>query len=560
MNNEFLELRRDLQKLISKYNDLESRYFKNQTPGESAAKQPAATPSSNAARTSSTPYAPTIQMGDSGRESSTGNLFGIIGAICFILGAAFLIKLAINDGWLTEFRQYALSQLLSVILIGVGIKLHSIDKNYSGILAGTGVVVGFMAAFAGYGYFHVLSQGASLGVTIAVALLSVWLRDRFQSESFPVLGSIGTFLSPLLLDFKSSELLLNASYFLLWCVGFSVIATKIKSRVTILVAAYFSMGSFLMVSGGTSLDAQNIPTIAGVLCAQFVIFLGAVASYSVLHQKSLEKDEASAFFPLLIFFYGIEYFLLNRWIPEYTPWIGIGFGTLVIGAYFVARNKLGEDDLHSSTVAWGMFSVCLFHSGYLNLVPQAMKPYLMLALLSSVFALKPSSKKIGAALPLACLFLLICLLEIGGVVGNLLWENPHPQSVWIALASAGLIGALYVREESEDKKSFAYPVLITTHALVMISLFRLVESFGSLGVSFAWCAYSLFVLVLGFTLKDKLFAKSSALCLLVSAGKALTYDVAAQTSTIRVLCLLFTGALLYGTGLAFKKIENIQEN
>ena len=49
--------------------------------------------------------------------------------------------------------------------------------------------------------------------------------------------------------------------------------------------------------------------------------------------------------------------------------------------------------------------------------------------------------------------------------------------------------------------------------------------------------------------------KSAMLVLGFAAGKALLYDAASAPTTIRILCLLLTGAALYGSGFLIRKIS-----
>src|SRR4051794_19680804 len=52
---------------------------------------------------------------------STGSVIGTIGIICFILGAALIVKMAADSGWLTPFRQWGLVGLLGIVMGGVGL-------------------------------------------------------------------------------------------------------------------------------------------------------------------------------------------------------------------------------------------------------------------------------------------------------------------------------------------------------------------------------------------------------------------------------------------------------
>ncbi len=91
-------------------------------------------------------------------DSKPGNWLGIIGVLCFVLAAGFIIKLSIETGWLTPARQIGIAVLFGLSLIAVGFRLMKSDRGYASLLPAAGIVVLYLSAFAG----HLLYQLVTL--------------------------------------------------------------------------------------------------------------------------------------------------------------------------------------------------------------------------------------------------------------------------------------------------------------------------------------------------------------------------------------------------------------
>ena len=88
------------------------------------------------ATASTSPTAATAKVVD--RFSDTGNWLGAVGVICFVFAAGFIIKLAVESGWLTPARQVGLAFLLGCSLIALGSHLFNKDQAYANFLLAGG--------------------------------------------------------------------------------------------------------------------------------------------------------------------------------------------------------------------------------------------------------------------------------------------------------------------------------------------------------------------------------------------------------------------------------------
>lgn len=486
--------------------------------------------------------------------SSTGSFLGIVGIICFLLAAAFLVNLAISSGWLTPIRQWGLVTLFGATLIGIGFTLAQNDSDYAGRAAAGGLVVLYFSAYSSHLIFNLFSQEVALGVAIGVSFIGLGLARVFQSEVFSVTAVLGTYISPLLLGFNQMSFEILSGYFLIWTSVFSLISVFLQSRATTILAAYGGIGIFALINF-IEAPGSNLPTVVFVQIVQFLILLIGAVAYSIKRESSMSTQEASAFLAPLLFFYGTEYYFLSKWVGDWAPWISLGFAAVLLVAYFVARKKLDEGgELASGSMVGSFVAVVLFHAGYLEILPEPMKPYLLLIGIVGILFLRSDSKNISAGwMGPAIALILIGLLEYGKVLIGLA-TGPEPGTLQIGLLATFLMLSVYLGGGNSRLRSAAGLFLPATHLIAILSLYRVAQSHGSFGVSISWSLYAVLVLGLAFARRDWNFAKSSVMVLLLAAGKALLYDVSNAGGSVRVVCLLLTGALLYGAGFLFRVI------
>src|SRR4051812_15840209 len=133
------------------------------------------------------------------QPARSGNWLGIIAVICFVLAAAFIVKLSIESGWLTPARQIGLAALLGVTLIGAGLALRRADRAYASLLPGAGVVILYLAAFTAHSVYKLIAFDSALVVTTLVSALCVWLYAQIRHDLYAFIAATGAYLAPVIL-------------------------------------------------------------------------------------------------------------------------------------------------------------------------------------------------------------------------------------------------------------------------------------------------------------------------------------------------------------------------
>lgn len=489
------------------------------------------------------------------------NWLGIVAIFCFVLAAGFIIKLSIDSGWLTPARQIGLSALLGFSLIGFGIKFLSSDRDYASLLPGAGVIILYMTSLAAHLYYNLISFEMAVVFVGLVSAICIGLYIKIRNDIYAITASLGAYLSPLLLG-GNSFVEFSLSYFIIASLAFAVISIFVKSRVLLLISA--NLAILMTAAIGYNLN-QNL-MVAIMLALHFMIFSLSTYFYSKRNKTPLTNDEAWGFFPVLIGFYGMEYYFTNQISPILAPWISLGFTGVLLGLY-VSAKKLFPNGLGSQKLILTFTTLVCFHSVYIELLPDTLHPWLLVFILLIV-AFIPNSllnknKTDTYSIPLIAIGV-IAIIEYVSIVFNLFDKG---QFSWMVVSVATLmaIWALLINKSEliKEKTENYYGLLASAHIMAIFGFYRLTTDMGSLAVSATWLGYAVAVMLFASTRKDGIMAKSALIVLLFAAGKALLYDASNAPTLLRIICLLMTGAVLYGCGFFMKKVSTwnlVQKN
>ncbi len=493
-----------------------------------------------------TPSAPPVT------QIKPGQWLGLIAVICFVLAAGFIIKLSIESGWLTPERQIGLAALLGLTLIGVGLSLLRRDREYASLLPGAGIIVLYVTVFAAHRFYVLIPFEVATAAITLVSGLCIWLYSEIKHDVYPLTAAVGSYVAPLLLDFNTASSF-SIYYFILCSLAFATLSIGVRSRLLTMIAAYLAI---LMTSWiGFSLHQDG--AIAVVLAVHFLIFSCGTYFYTKRTQKPLNEKEAWSFLPVLLVFYATEYYFIDRLQPNLAPWISLLFAGFFFGLYLSAKRWFPQRTLASQSMILSFVTVICFHSIYLELLPPEVKPWLfVLIVLGFVFLpFNFLAQKKDSLFRLPSLALLgIVAIEYLSMVSHLI---SHPTDEWIFVCLASFVSLwilLTVGGKKMDHPHQGHGLLGAAHVLAVLGFYRLTSDYGSLAVSASWLFYAVCVIAFAFSRRDEVMAKSALMVLSFAAGKALLYDTSSAPSVLRILCLLLTGIVLYGSGFLMRKM------
>lgn len=483
----------------------------------------------------------------------SGNWLGIIAIICFILAAGFIIKLSIDSGWLTPIRQLSIAALFGIILIIAGFALMDSDREYASLLPAAGVITLFITTFAAYRFYSVISFQVATAITTLISGLCIGLYLKLKHDIYAIIAALGAYTAPILFELNTTSLF-SLYYFVCCSFTFATISIWAQSRTLTIIAAYLAV----LVNAYVGIDLHQDALIATLLPLHFIIFSIGTFLYTRITQMKLTEKESWSFFPVLIIFYAVEYFFIDRSFPSFAPWISLAFAGFLVSLYLIAKNRQSTEEFKSGGMIITFATLVFFHAFYLEILPTDARPFLFIFILLA-YNLFPKTTVYQNKLffaPLAAL-VIISVVEYISIIYHLV-ENDF-SIYWFTLASLAFFGIwltiILHRDEVILKNERAYLVLGTAHLLAITGLYDLTNDISSLAVSASWLFYAMLVIGFAFFRKDKVMARSALFVLAFAAGKALLYDASSAPTTIRILCLLLTGLVLYGSGFIMRKIS-----
>lgn len=487
--------------------------------------------------------------------SKPSNWLGTVAVICFIFAAAFMIKLAINTGWLTPLRQICLAALFGASLIGTGLALLKLNREYASFLPAAGIVILYLTIFAAHQFYFLITFKAAVVMTGLVSAFCIWLYITIKHEIYSFIAVIGAYLTPVF--FQLNIVAYFSLYYFLCCsFAFASISLWLKSRALTIIGAYLAIFSTSLIG----LDLKDNVSIAIFLALHFVVFALATYLYLYRTQKQLTTQESWYFFPVLLMFYTAEYYFIDGIRDNLAPWISLLFAGFLLLLYFGARHSFKNEKFSSQPMLLTFITIIFFHSIYLELLPAIARHWLFVIIMLGlfIFPLKLLNKgnRNSWLMPALAIFLIL-EIEYVSMVWNLI--NKEPDLSWLIIAAASFFSMwlVFIRNRYEyfSNEEVCYIILGLTHVLGISELYRLTTAHGSLAVSISWLLYAICVISFAFVRKDEIMAKSALFILGLAAGKALLYDAASAPTIVRILCLMFTGLVLYIFGFIFKKIS-----
>lgn len=483
---------------------------------------------------------------------SVTNILGWTGATALVLAMAYLIRLALDAGWLTPERQLAIAVASGFSLIGAGLWLRASDRVYASLLPAGGLVVLFLSIYGAHLYYHFVGIHMAAGAVIVTCLGALWLGRLFESELYGLFAVVGSYSAPFLLHALASSVTDLVIYYSAWSVLFCIYSIWIGNRRAYLLAAYMALLGF------NFLWKQMAPAEWGAAllfqAIQFVIFLVGAAGFSIHHERPMEKEESLVHLPLLLIFYALQYSLLQVHLPMTAPWIALGSAAALLLVYLVARKSM-DKPLESGTLLVGAYtSLVLFHAGYMELIPQEFAPWVGLILLPVVAAYFLARGK-GASVtwPVLVLIGIVFTINYLRVMSNTNIKLVPGHEALALLYAVELYLAYYLSSRMHNLTGLITPALYAGHVAIMGAAVQIFD--GRLVISLFWGAIGLASLILGFMYKDKVLGKSSLLIFAISTAKVMLFDLSSATPLVRISSLVILGVTLYAGGWMYKKVD-----
>jgi hypothetical protein len=491
---------------------------------------------------------PKPEAGD--RPSLVTSFLGWGGAVALVLAAAYLIRLAVESGWLTPVRQVALAAMAGLAMIAAGFVLRSVNRQYAGLLPAGGVAILFLSIYGAHLFYGFIDAAPATVAVVAVCLVSLALCRIFASDLYALFAVAGSYSAPLLIS-GAPTITDLVIYFSAWSVVFCVFSVWHGRRLIYLLALYLALIIFDVMFRNKAPDSWE--AALAFQTAQFAIFGIATVLFTIRNDSPLDSASAWGHLPPLLIFYFLQYALLKRHLPELAPWVAIGSGVILAGLYGTARAVVQRPLPGGEFLLWAYVALVLFHAGYLESVPDQWTPWVAFVIMpvTAVVALRHGSS-IQASWPVWVAVSVIFAVNYLRVIfeADL---RAVPARSWLAVAYAlQLYLGYYFLRGREPAKGIATLVLYAGHVCAMAAALHLLKE--GIVESTAWGVIALACLGLSLWQRDRVLAQSSLLVFGAAAAKVLLYDLGGASPLTRIVSLVVLGVTFYLGGLLYQRL------
>ena len=149
--------------------------------------------------------------------ATTGNVPVKLGVLISLIGLAFLLGVALEQGWITltiEVR-HILVALFGVLLLVVGWRVQGRNPVYGLSLQGGGIAVLYLTTYVAHAVYDLLPALAAASAVVIITVGAGVLAVLEDARSLAVLGIIGGFLAPILAYSDAEDHVLVFGFYLI---------------------------------------------------------------------------------------------------------------------------------------------------------------------------------------------------------------------------------------------------------------------------------------------------------------------------------------------------------
>lgn len=300
------------------------------------------------------PKATTVKSKASGNLEAfvAGDLFSKIGIGILILGASIGIKYAYDHFLISNWAKIIFAYLGSMAVGMVGLYLKKKYHQLSAVIVGGSLSLLFLTTYFAADYYQLISFPVAFIMMLVWMALTIFVAFHYDIEYIALIGLVGSYATPVLLNQNNGKLGLFFSFLSLLNVGILFISYR-KNWKSLYYVAFLatSLIFFAILSESTARNA--LPLGIWLLFAVIYYFTFAGISWSFIQQnKEIRRwDELAILLTSNMFSIGISYNLLNHFLAESADYYvaGICTGVAALNAMLVIASF--RQSAHLSTIS-----------------------------------------------------------------------------------------------------------------------------------------------------------------------------------------------------------------
>ena len=255
-----------------------------------------------------------------------GNWLARIGVLAVVIGMGFFLKLVFDQNWVTQEGRIILGIVSGLAFLGISEYWKKSYPSYTQAITGGGIGILYLSIFSAFAFYDLIGFYPALALLLLVSCTSAMSALVRESRSLAIIGMVGAFSAPLLLEsfgqnVESSSLYHNLELIVyivaldLGVIALSTVRNWYWFKLIALAGSILIFGIWY----GENEDFLS-PLLAQVsLTIIFLIFVAATTLFHLIWKRIPKTTDLT-----LLLFNATAYFAMSYLILEedYSMWLG----------------------------------------------------------------------------------------------------------------------------------------------------------------------------------------------------------------------------------------------
>lgn len=255
-----------------------------------------------------------------------GNWLARVGVLAVVIGMGFFLKLVFDQNWVTQEGRIILGIVTGLAFLGISEYWKKSYPSYTQAIAGGGTGILYVSIFSSFAFYDLIGFYSALALLLLVSCTSTISAFFRESRSLAIIGIVGAFSAPLLLEnfgqnvesaslYHNLEIIVYIVVLDLGVIALSTVRNWYWFKLIALTGSILIFGIWY----GENEDFLN-PIVAQVsLTIIFLIFVTGTTVFHLIWKKIPKTSDMT----LLVFnataYFAMSYLILQE---DYSMWIG----------------------------------------------------------------------------------------------------------------------------------------------------------------------------------------------------------------------------------------------
>jgi uncharacterized membrane protein len=282
-----------------------------------------------------------------------------VGVLILVMGVGFFLKYSVERGLIDELGRILLSTIAGLAMLVAGMRMLGRKYHLFGQgLIGAGIATLYFSVFAAHSFYHRIDDTTAFALMVVVTCIAGWIAVRFDSILVAVLGILGGYGTPIMLQTGVRNFPGLYAYLLILGLGVLGISYKKNWRLLNYLSFLGTYGLFFTTMAEWRYGPADFWTVMPFLVAFFALFSTTTFLFNLVHRRKSTLLEVLALWINAAVFFASSYAMVRgaygeKWVAAVSLALAAFYAAHVY--YFLIRRLLDRELMLSFTALAAFF-------------------------------------------------------------------------------------------------------------------------------------------------------------------------------------------------------------